>query len=129
MKTDRPAPQTIDDYIAGFPEDIQVLLEKIRLTIKEVAPEAEEAISYQMPTFKLKGNLIHFAAYAKHIGLYPTPTGIEEFKEELSMYESGKGSIKFPLDEPIPFELISKIVAFRVKENLAKAAAKGKKKS
>ena len=129
MKTDRPAPQTIDDYIAGFPEDIQVLLEKIRLTIKEVAPEAEEAISYQMPTFKLKGNLIHFAAYAKHIGLYPTPTGIEEFKEELSMYESGKGSIKFPLDEPIPFELISKIVAFRVKENLAKAAEKKKKKS
>ena len=129
MKTDRPAPQTIDDYIAGFPEDIQVLLEKIRLTIKEVAPEAEEAISYQMPTFKLKGNLVHFAAYAKHIGLYPTPTGIGQFKEELSAYESGKGSIKFPLDEPIPFELISKIVAFRVKENLAKAAAKGKKKS
>ncbi|MCB0213155.1 MAG: DUF1801 domain-containing protein [Anaerolineae bacterium] len=120
MKTDRPAPKTIDDYIAGFPEDIQVLLEKIRLTIREAAPEAEEAISYQMPTFKLKGNLVHFGAYAKHIGLYPAPTGIEQFKEELSAYASGKGSIKFPLNEPIPFELISKIVAFRVKENLAK---------
>jgi len=129
MKTDQSALKTIDDYIAGFPEDIQMLLEKIRLTIREAAPEAEEAISYQMPTFRLKGNLVHFAAHAKHIGLYPAPTGIEQFKEELSAYESGKGSIKFSLDEPIPFELISKIVAFRVKENLAKAAAKGKKKS
>jgi uncharacterized protein YdhG (YjbR/CyaY superfamily) len=122
MKTGQTAPQTIDEYIAGFPPEIQAILEKIRATVKEAAPDAEEAISYQMPTFRLKGNLVHFAAFTTHIGFYPTPTGIEEFKDELAVYKSSKGSVKFPLDEPIPFELISKIVKSRVQENLAKAA-------
>ena len=108
---------TIDDYIAQYPEDIQSILQKIRKVIKETAPEAEEKISYQMPTFYLSGNLVHFAAFKKHIGFYPTPTGIESFKEELSMYKGGKGSIQFPLDKPIPFDLIQKIVAYRVSEN------------
>jgi uncharacterized protein YdhG (YjbR/CyaY superfamily) len=122
MKTGQTAPQTIDEYIAGFPPEIQAILEKIRATVKEAAPDAEEAISYQMPTFRLKGNLVHFAAFTTHIGFYPTPTGIEEFEDELSVYRGGKGSAKFSLDQPIPFELISKIVRFRVQENLAKAA-------
>jgi uncharacterized protein YdhG (YjbR/CyaY superfamily) len=124
MKAKQTAPQNIDEYIAGFPVDIQVILEKIRMTIRKTAPDAEEAISYQMPTFKLKGNLVHFAAFKNHIGFYPVPTGIEKFKKELSVYESGKGSVKFPLDKPIPYTLIAKIVKFRVKENLEKARAK-----
>ena len=128
MKTTQTAPQTIDDYIAGFPEDVQEILEKIRRTIRKAAPEAAETINYQIPTFTLKGNLVHFAAFKTHIGFYPTPTGIEKFKKELSVYEGAKGSVKFPLDKPIPFGLISKIVKFRVKENLARAEAKGKKK-
>ena len=128
MKTGQAAPRNIDQYIAGFPKDVRVILEKIRVTIKKAAPEAEEAIKYQIPTFTLKGNLVHFGAYKKHIGFYPAPTGIEEFKKELSVYESGKGSVQFPLDKPIPFGLISKIVKFRIKKNLDKAEAKRKKK-
>jgi uncharacterized protein YdhG (YjbR/CyaY superfamily) len=128
MKTDRTVPNTIDEYIAGFPPDIQEILEKIRLTIREVAPGAEEAIKYQMPTFILKGNLVHFAAFKNHIGFYPTPTGTEKFQKELSVYKGAKGSVRFPLDQPIPFDLIRKIARFRVKENLARAAAKEKKK-
>jgi uncharacterized protein YdhG (YjbR/CyaY superfamily) len=128
MKTDQAAPKTIDEYIAGFPSDVQAILEQIRMTIREAAPDAQEKISYQMPTFTLNGNLIHFAAFKNHIGLYPTPTGIEEFKKELSGYEGGKGSVRFPLDKPIPFDLISRIVKFRAKEMLARAEAKGKKK-
>ena len=124
MKAKQTAPQNIDEYIEGFPADIQEILEKIRMTIRKAAPDAEEAISYQMPTFKLKGNLVHFAAFKNHIGFYPVPTGIEKFKKELSVYESGKGSVKFPLDKPIPYTLIAKIVKFRVKENLEKARAK-----
>jgi uncharacterized protein YdhG (YjbR/CyaY superfamily) len=124
MKTDPTVPKTIDEYIAGFPQDIQEILEKIRSTIKEAAPDAEETISYRMPTFTLKGNLVHFAAFKKHIGFYPTPTGIEEFQKELSAYHGAKGSVRFPLDKPIPFALISDIVKFRVKENLERAAAK-----
>jgi len=124
MKAKQTAPQNIDEYIAGFPADIQEILEKIRMTIRKAAPDAEEAISYQMPTFKLKGNLVHFAAFKNHIGFYPVPTGIEKFKKELSVYESGKGSVKFPLDKPIPYTLIAKIVKFRVKESLEKARAK-----
>ena len=119
---------SMDEYIATFPEEIQTILEKIRATIKTAAPDAQEKISYQMPTFDLKGNLVHFAAFKNHIGFYPTPTGIENFKKELSAYAGAKGSVQFPLDQPIPYDLISKIVKFRVKENLAKAAAKGKKK-
>ena len=112
--------KTIDEYIKTFPEDVQIILEKIRQTIRKAAPEAVEAISYQMPTFKLNGNLVHFAAFKDHIGFYPIPSGIEAFKEELSPYIRGKGTVQFPLDKPIPYELVEKIVIFRVKENLAK---------
>jgi uncharacterized protein YdhG (YjbR/CyaY superfamily) len=128
MRTDSPHAQNIDDYIAGFPPDVQSVLQKVRETIKRAAPQAEEAISYQMPTFKLEGNLVHFAAFKNHIGLYPTPSGTERFREELSPYETGKGSIRFPLDKPIPYGLITRIVKFRVKENLAKAEANRKKR-
>ena len=128
VKTDETTPQDIDEYIASFPKDIQEILEKIRITIRKAAPDAEETIKYQLPTFTLKGNLVHFGAFKKHIGFYPTPTGTEEFKNELSVYEGAKGSVRFPLDKPIPFDLISKIVEFRVKENLERAEAKGKKK-
>lgn len=121
-------PKNIDEYIAIFPKDVQEILEKIRATIRKAAPSAEETINYQMPTFTLKGNLVHFAAFKNHIGFYPTPTGIEKFKKELSAYNGAKGSVQFPLDKPIPYALIKKIVTFRVKENLERAAAKGKKK-
>lgn len=129
MRTDQAAPRTIDEYIAGFPPDIREILEKTRVTIREAAPGAEETIKYQMPTFTLEGNLVHFAAFKKHIGFYPAPTGIEEFKDELSMYDGGKGSVQFPLDKPVPFGLIRRIVEYRVKENLARAEARRKKKS
>ena len=112
----------IDEYIAGFPIAIQEILEKLRATIRKAAPEAEETVNYQIPTYLLKGNLVHFAAHKKHIGFYPTPSGIEAFRKELSAYESAKGSVKFPIDKPIPFDLINKIVTFRVKENLERAA-------
>ena len=128
MKTDETAPKNIDEYIAGFPHDVQEILEKIRMTIRKAAPDAEETIKYQIPTFTLQGNLVHFGAYKKHIGFYPAPTGLEEFKEELSAYEGSKGTLRFPLDTPIPYDLISKIVKYRVKENLERAEAKGKKK-
>jgi uncharacterized protein YdhG (YjbR/CyaY superfamily) len=128
MKTDQPSPKTIEEYVADFPEDVQEILQKIRSVIREEAPLAQEAISYQMPTFKLNGNLVHFAAFKNHIGFYPTPTGTEKFQKELAPYKGGKGSIRFPLDEPIPYDLIRKIVIFRVTESLEKAAAKGKKK-
>ncbi len=120
--------RSIDEYIATFPEDIQALLEAVRATIKASAPDAEERISYQMPTFALHGNLVYFAALKNHIGLYPTSSGIEAFKDELSRYEFTKGSVKFPFSQPLPLELISKIVQFRVTENLTKAAAKTRKK-
>ncbi|KYC45457.1 MAG: hypothetical protein APG12_00126 [Candidatus Methanofastidiosum methylothiophilum] len=109
----------IDGYIKLFPKEVQEKLKKIREIIKEVAPCAEEKISYGMPTFVLKGkNLVHFAAYRTHIGFYPTPSGIEKFKSEISVYEWSKGTVKFPLDEPVPFDLIREIVAFRAIENL-----------
>jgi len=128
MTTNKKIPKDIDEYIASFPKDIQEILEKLRTTIRKAASDAAEIISYQIPTFTLKGNLVHFAAYKKHIGFYPTPTGIKVFKKELSAYEGAKGSVKFPLAKPIPFDLISKIVRFRVKENLERAEAKVKKK-
>jgi uncharacterized protein YdhG (YjbR/CyaY superfamily) len=127
MKSNQAAPQNIDEYIADFPPDIQAILQKIRTTIRKAAPQAEETIKYQMPTFTLQGNLVHFAAFKKHIGFYPTPTGTKEFQKELSVYKGAKGSVQFPLDQPIPFGLISKIVKFRLKENLARADAKGKR--
>ncbi len=127
MSSDQPAPQSIDEYIAGFPADVQQILQQIRQTIREAAPGAQEAISYQMPTFKLHGNLVHFAAFKQHIGFYPTPSGIDAFKDELAPYASSKGAVQFPLGKPFPYELISRIVAYRVEENLAKAAAKKQK--
>ncbi|MEI7771611.1 MAG: DUF1801 domain-containing protein [Chloroflexales bacterium] len=120
--------RSIDEYIATFPEEIQALLESVRATIKAAAPEAEEKISYQMPTFFLKGNLVHFAAWKSHIGLYPAPSGAEAFKDELSRYDCAKGSIKFPIGQPLPLDLIGRVVQFRVAENLDKAAAKARKK-
>src|SRR5713101_9428569 len=117
MRSEQSPPTNIDEYIARFPKDIQDILQKIRMTIRNAAPDAEETIKYQIPTFTLKGNLVHFAAFKKHIGFYPPSTGTEKFKKELSVYEGPKGSVKFPLDKPIPFALISKIVKFRVKEN------------
>lgn len=126
MKADQTPPKTIDEYIAGFPEEVQQILQKIRSVIRQEAPLAQEAISYQMPTFKLNGNLVHFAAFKNHIGFYPTPSGTEKFQKEIARYKTGKGSIQFPLDEPIPYDLIRKIVLFRVRESLEKAAAKGK---
>jgi len=128
MKTDQTAPKNIDEYIADFPHDVQEILEKIRMTIRKAAPDAGETIKYGIPTFTLKGNLVHFGAYRKHVGFYPAPTGLEEFKEELSAYEGSKGTVRFPLDKPIPFDLITKIVKFRVKESLERAEAKGKRK-
>lgn len=127
MKPDQTAPKSIDAYIAGYPPDVQEILEKIRLTIRKAAPDAQETIKYRLPTFTLKGNLVHFGAFKKHIGFYPTPTGTDKFKKELSIYEGAKGSIRFPLDRPMPFALIRKIVKFRVKENLERAKAKQKK--
>lgn len=124
MKRDQPAPPTVDQYIAGFPPDVQAILQRIRTTIWKAAPGAKEVISYQMPTFVLEGNLVHFAAFRSHIGLYPTPSGTEKFRGELSRYQTGKGSIRFPLDQPIPYGLITRIVEFRVKENLERAAAR-----
>jgi uncharacterized protein YdhG (YjbR/CyaY superfamily) len=123
---------SIDDYIADFPEAIQTMLEALRATIKVAAPDAEEKISYQMPTFAQEGNLVHFAAYKNHIGFYPTPAGIEAFKDDLSGYKSSKGAVQFPIGEPLPLDLISKIVQFRVVDNLKKAEFKAsmkKKKS
>ncbi len=127
MKTEQTELKTIDEYIAGFPPDVQEILNKIRAAIRKAAPGAQETIKYRMPTFTLNGNLVHFAAFKNHIGFYPVPSGIEAFKKELSVYEQGKGSVQFPLDKPIPYGLITKIVKFRAKENLAKAEAKGKK--
>lgn len=127
MSTKPAASRSIDEYIAGFPPDIQKQLGLIRTTISQAAPDAKETISYQMPTFTLKGNLVHFAAFKKHIGLYPAPSGIEAFKEVLSDYKGAKGSVQFPYDKPLPLDLISSIVKFRVTENLERAEAKGKK--
>src|SRR2546430_15713218 len=112
--------ETIDEYIETFPKDVQSILEKMRQTIRRAAPEAEEAISYQIPGFKLNGNLVWFAAFKNHIGFYPMKTGIQAFKKELSAYKGAKGSIQFPMEKPIPYDLVKKIVRFRRKENLEK---------
>lgn len=118
---DQTEPKNITEYIASFPSNVQGVLEKVRQVIREAAPNAEETISYKIPTFTLNGRyLIYFAGYKKHIGLYPAPIENAAFKEELSVYASGKGTLKFPLDKPIPFKLINRIVKFRVKENLAR---------
>ena len=118
---------SIDEYIAGFPEDIQKILQELRAVIHAAAPEATEKISYQMPTFFLDGNLVHFAAFKHHIGFYPAPRGIEAFAQELSIYEGAKGSIRFPIDQPLPLELISRIVKYRVADNINNAEIKKSK--
>lgn len=120
--------ESLDEYISQFPAEIQEILQKLRKVIKEAAPDAVEKISYQMPTFALSGNLVHYAAFKNHIGFYPAPSGIEAFKEELSGYKGAKGSVQFPLNQELPYELISRIVQFRAAENKEKAAAKKKGK-
>ncbi len=124
MDSKKSGINSIDEYIATFPKDIQKILQELRATIKAAAPDAEEKISYQMPTFFLNGNLVHFAAFKKHIGFYPTPSGIEAFQKELSVYDGAKGSVQFPIDEPMPLKLISRIVKFRAAENIKKAKIK-----
>jgi len=116
--------KTIDEYINTFPEDVRNILNELRQTIKEAAPEAEETINYQIPTFTLHGNLVHFAAFKNHIGFYPTPTGMEAFKKELSPYKGAKGSVQFPIEHPLPLPLIRRIVEYRVKENLERKQKK-----
>ena len=112
--------KTIDEYIATFPKNVQTILQEIRQAIKESAPQAEETISYQMPVFKLNGNLVWFAAFKNHIGFFPKTSAIEAFKQELAPYELSKGTIRFPLNKPIPLDLVKRIVEFRVNENLGK---------
>jgi uncharacterized protein YdhG (YjbR/CyaY superfamily) len=119
--------QTIDEYIAEFPADVQKLLEKVRTAIKTTVPEAEETIKYGIPTFTLKGNLVHFGAYKNHIGFYPAPRGVDGFKE-ISAYEGGKGTVQFPFDKPLPLTLIKKMVKFQVKKQLERVRLKIKKK-
>ncbi len=126
MKSGSTVPKTVDEYIAGYPRDVQLILKKVRQTIKKAAPGAQEKIAYQMPAFTLNGNLVYFAGFKSHIGFYPIPTGITQFSKELSVYKQGRGSVQFPLDKPIPYGLITRIVKFRVKENLAKARARKK---
>ena len=124
MENEKTGYTTIDEYVKGFPPETQKKLEEMRATIKMIAPNAEERISYQMPAFTLNGNLVYFAAFKNHIGLYPTPSGIEAFKDELSVYKNAKGSVQFPMDKPLPLELISRIVKYRVEENLKKPLKK-----
>lgn len=128
MEGNKSGFNSIDEYIATFPKETQKILEELRAAIKKVAPDAEEKISYQMPTFFLKGNLVHFAAYKNHIGFYPTPSGIEAFKKELSVYEGAKGSVQFPINKPLPLKLVRKLVKFRVAENMKNAQMKLSKK-
>ncbi len=127
METTSVGSQLVDDYIATFPPDVRALLETMRTAIRAAAPEATEKISYGMPTFALHGNLVHFAALKHHIGFYPTPSGITAFPQEMAPYTTTKGAAQFPLDQPLPLDLITRIVRFRVKENLAKAADKARK--
>lgn len=126
MENSKNSYPSIDAYIAQFSPDIQAKLDELRAVIKAAAPEAEEKISYQMPTFFLHGNLVHFAVHKSHIGFYPAPSGIENFKQELSPYHSSKGAVQFPIDQPLPLELVSKIVKFRVAENQRLAQEKRK---
>jgi len=119
---------TIDGYIAQFSPEIQAKLQELRNVIRESAPKAEEKISWQMPTFAMYGNLVHFAVHKKHIGFYPGASGVEAFEHKLSAYKSSKGAIQFPIDQPLPYELISEIVRFRVTENIKHAEIKSKKR-
>lgn len=127
MKTPTEKIASIDQYIHGFPEHVQAILSELRSSIRLAAPKAIEKISYQMPTFHFNGNLVHFAAFERHIGFYPTPSGITTFQQELKNYKTSKGAVQFPIDQPLPLKLIKKIVEFRVKENLQKKAGKENK--
>jgi uncharacterized protein YdhG (YjbR/CyaY superfamily) len=120
-------PENTDEYISWFPSETQKLLKQLRATIKKAAPKAEEVISYGMPAYKLNGMLVYFAAYAKHIGFYPTSSGISAFKKEISVFKWSKGAVQFPLDKPLPIALITKIVKFRVKLNQEKEILKKNK--
>ena len=124
MNGDRKSPKDMEEYIAGYPRDVQKLLQQVRRTIKKAAPGAVEAIKYQIPTFTLNGNLISFAAYKNHIGIYPAPRSVPEFSAELSAYAGEKSTLRLPLDQPIPVDLISRIVKFRVKNQLKRAQSK-----
>jgi len=126
LEDDKFIIKTIDRYIIQFPNEIQVILQELRAVIKEVAPEAKEKISYKIPTFYLNGNLVYFAAYKNHIGFYPTPGGIDAFENELSAYKRAKGSVQFPIDKPLPLDLIRKIVLYRVEDNLNRGNEKSK---
>ena len=126
MNLSKPAPKTVDEYLYNFPEAVQYLLEELRETIKQAAPEAVEVISYQMPAYLQEGKLVYFAAYKNHIGFYPTPSGIAAFKDELAAFNCSKGTVQFPIDKPLPLDLIARIVMFRVSENLDKAKAKSR---
>jgi uncharacterized protein YdhG (YjbR/CyaY superfamily) len=117
----RDAPKDIDDYIAGFPKDIREILQKVRTTIRKAIPDAQEAIKYQIPTFVLNGNVVHFAAFKEHIGFYPAPQGIETFKKELAKYDGSKGTVRFPYNRPIPYGLIGRIAKYRARVNREKA--------
>lgn len=127
MEIGKALPVSIDQYISEAPQEIQQKLRELRTVIKAEAPEAEERIAYGMPTFSQEGNLVHFAAFKNHIGFFPAPSGIENFKDELAKYKTSKGTVQFPLEEDIPMDLVREIVRFRLKENLSKAAAKRKK--
>ena len=120
--TSGSSPKTIDEYIAGFPKDVQKILKKVRAVVRAAAPDAQERIAYQMPTYAMGKNLAHFAAFKNHIGFYPTPNGISSFEKQLSKYKRGKGSVQFPMDKPIPLALIKRIVEYRVKEQKKKKA-------
>jgi uncharacterized protein YdhG (YjbR/CyaY superfamily) len=120
------APRNIDEYIGMFPPEVQVILETIRSTVKRAAPEAEETISYRMPAFRLQGILVYFAAFKNHIGLYPPVKGDAQLEKAIAVYAGEKGNLKFPLDQPIPYELIGRIVKLRVKQNRSKAQARNK---
>jgi len=124
----RPSYKDVDEYIATAPKQVRPILRQVRRTIRKAAPEAKETISYRIPAYMLDGRLIYFAAFEKHISVYPAPRGAAEFKQELAAYKGGKGTVQFPLDSPIPFGLITRIVNFRMKENRERAAARGKKK-
>jgi len=126
MQPNPAKPTSIDEYIALYPPEVKAILQQVRQTIRAVVPEAEEAIAYGIPTFKFHGNLVHFAAYKKHIGFYPAPSGLEAFKTELANYPGSKGTVQFPLDRPIPYDLIRRITLYRMEENLRRLAEKSR---
>ena len=129
MKNSLAAPRSVDDYIGGFPDELQRVLRRVRRVIQRAVPTADEVICYQMPTYRMEGNLVHFALCKNHLGFYPAPSGIAAFSRQLAGFKTSKGAVQFPLDQPIPLDLIRDIVMFRVKENRAKAAAKNARPS